>query len=65
MLPRRLPTTQAAMLIAAALLAACGGDGGPTLSPTATLAPSAQPVKPGQPGNKPGQRPDPVIRCAP
>ncbi|SOZ35579.1 hypothetical protein [Cupriavidus neocaledonicus] len=64
MLPRRLPTTLAAMLIAAALLAGCGGDGGPTLSPTATLAPSAEPVKPGQPG-KPDQRPDPVIRCAP
>lgn len=64
MLPRSLPTTLAAMLIAAALLAACGGDGGPTLSPAATLAPSAQPVKPG-PAGKPDQRPDPVIRCAP
>ncbi|NOV25404.1 hypothetical protein E5S69_18035 [Cupriavidus necator] len=68
MLSRRLPTPLAAMLIAATLLCACGGgdgDGdGATLSPAAALTP-ALPGKPGQPGNKPDQRPEPVIRCAP
>ncbi|WP_427310585.1 hypothetical protein [Cupriavidus sp. H39] len=67
MLSRRLPTTLAAMLIAATLLSACGGgDGdGATLSQAAALTPAAVPGKPGQPGSKPDQRPEPVIRCAP
>ncbi|WP_078197264.1 hypothetical protein [Cupriavidus necator] len=66
MLPCKLPRTLAATLIAAALLTACGGDdGGGNLSPAATVTPSARPDQPGQPGKKPDQRPDPVIRCAP
>ncbi|XYJ88599.1 Lipoprotein [Cupriavidus necator] len=63
MLPCKLPRTLATTLIAAALLTACGGDdGGGNLSPSATVTPNAQPE---QPGKKPDQRPDPVIRCAP
>ncbi|MDQ0143949.1 hypothetical protein [Cupriavidus necator] len=65
MLSRRLPTTLAAMLIAATLLCACGGGDGDGDGDGATLSPAALPGKPGQPGNQPEQRPEPVIRCAP
>ncbi|WP_455283379.1 hypothetical protein [Cupriavidus necator] len=63
MLPSKLSRTWAATWIAAALLAACGGDDG-TSSSADVKAPAGQP---GQPGNsaKPDKRADPVFRCAP